>query len=69
MPDGVANCDIGTKTVGSRTPLHSDQSLCRREQGSEHVLTAHRGHVYFGSLMWHILQSVERSGSAMVCLM
>lgn len=45
-------------------PLHSDQSLCRRVQGREHVCTEHRGHVYLGVLVRQIVQREERRGSA-----
>jgi hypothetical protein len=52
--------------VGSRSPLHDDQALCRFEHAREHVCNEHRGQVYFGTCMLQMRQREERSGSLML---
>ncbi|KAG7146749.1 hypothetical protein HYQ46_004443 [Verticillium longisporum] len=49
--------------VASRMPLHDDQALWRRVQGSEHVRVSQAGHLYLGGWMWQMAQSVVRRGS------
>jgi len=66
MPEGVASCDKGLNTVGSRTPVHSDHSLCRREHGNEHVAIEHRGHVYLGASIWQMPQRDDSKGSSIL---